>query len=125
MKQALNDANLKINDIDEVVMVGGSSRIPKIQEMVSGFFNGKKISMKINGDEAVAIGATIQGAILKIEDNVENLKISEINPISIGTNISNDIMDVLIPKGTIIPCKVSKIYETERDNQKEIPFLLY
>ena len=125
MKQALNDANLKINDIDEVVMVGGSSRIPKIQKIVSSFFNGKKLSMKINGDEAVAIGATIQGAILKIEDNVENLKISDINPISIGTNISNDVMDVLIPKGSIIPCKVSKFYGTSSDNQTSVLFDLY
>ena len=125
MKQALNDANLTINDIDEVVMVGGSSRIPKIQEMVSGFFNGKKLCMKINGDEAVAIGATIQGAILKIEDNVENLKISDINPITIGTDVINDEMSVLIPKGTIIPCKVSKTYVTSRDNQTEVLFELY
>ena len=125
MKQALNDANLGINDIDEVVMVGGSSRIPKIQEMVSKFFNGKKLSMKINGDEAVAIGATIQGAILKIEDNVENLKISDINPISIGISTINDEMSVLIPKGTIIPCKVSQFYGTSRDNQTSALLELY
>ena len=93
--------------------------------MVSGFFNGKKLSMKINGDEAVAIGATIQGAILKIEDNVENLKISDINPITIGTDVINDEMSVLIPKGTIIPCKVSKTYVTSRDNQTEVLFELY
>ena len=125
MIQALNDSNLKINDIDEVVMVGGSSRIPKIQEIVSDFFNGKKLSMKINGDEAVAIGATIQGAIIKIEDNIENVKISDINPISIGTDLINDEMSILIPKGTIIPCKISKIYKTSRDNQTDVLFELY
>ncbi len=125
MIQALNDSNLKINDIDEVVMVGGSSRIPKIQEIVSDFFNGKKLSMKINGDEAVAIGATIQGAIIKIEDNIENVKISDINPISIGTNTVNDEMSILIPKGYTIPCKISQIYETSKDNQKAMAFNLY
>ena len=125
MIQALNDSNLKINDIDEVVMVGGLSRIPKIQEIVSDFFNGKKLSMKINGDEAVAIGATIQGAIIKIEDNIENVKISDINPISIGTNTVNDEMSILIPKGYTIPCKISHIYETSKDNQKAMAFDLY
>ena len=125
MSQVLNDANLKINDIDEVVMVGGSSRIPKIKEIFSDFFNGKKLRMKINGDEAVAIGATIQGALIKIEDNIENLVISDINTISIGIGIINDEMSILIPKGTIIPCKISQIYYTLRDNQTDILFQLY
>ena len=81
MKQALKDANLTINNIDDIVMVGGSSRIPAIQEIVKQFFNQKQLSMKINADEAVAIGATIQGAVIKVEDNIEELIIKDINPI--------------------------------------------
>ncbi len=125
MKQALKDANLTVNNIDDIVMVGGSSRIPAIQEIVKQFFNGKELSMKINADEAVAIGATIQGAVIKVEDNIEDIIIKDINPISIGTNMVNDVMSVLIPKGTQIPCKISNTYLTIKDNQKVMAFNIY
>ena len=125
MKQALKDANLTINNIDDIVMVGGSSRIPAIQEIVKQFFNQKQLSMKINADEAVAIGATIQGAVIKVEDNIEDIIIKDINPISIGTNSKNNLMSVLIPKGTQIPCKISNTFRTIEDNQTEMLFDIY
>ena len=125
MKQALKDANLTINNIDDIVMVGGSSRIPAIQEIVKQFFNQKQLSMKINADEAVAIGATIQGAVIKVEDNIEDIIIKDINPISIGTNSKNNLMSVLIPKGTQIPCKISNTFRTIKDNQTEMLFDIY
>ena len=125
MKQALKDANLTINNIDDIVMVGGSSRIPAIQEIVKQFFNQKQLSMKINADEAVAIGATIQGAVIKVEDNIEELIIKDINPISIGTNVTNNLMSFLIPKGTQIPCKISNTYWTVKDDQTAMRFDIY
>ena len=125
MKQALKDANLTVNNIDDIVMVGGSSRIPAIQEIVKQFFNQKQLSMKINADEAVAIGATIQGAVIKVEDNIEDIIIKDINPISIGTNSKNNLMSVLIPKGTQIPCKISNTFRTIKDNQTEMLFDIY
>ena len=125
MKQALKDANLTINNIDDIVMVGGSSRIPAIQEIVKNFFNRKQLSMKINADEAVAIGATIQGAVIQVEDNIEDLNIKDINPISIGLSIINNKMAVLIPKGTQIPCKKSDTYFTTKDNQTIASFNIY
>ena len=81
--------------------------------------------MKINADEAVAISATIQGAVIKVEDNIEDIIIKDINPISIGTNMVNDVMSVLIPKGTQIPCKISNTYLTIKDNQKVMAFNIY
>ena len=125
MKQALKDANLTVNNIDDIVMVGGSSRIPAIQEIVKQFFNQKQLSMKINADEAVAIGATIQGAVIKVEDNIEELIIKDINPISIGLGIKNNLMSFLIPKGTQIPCKNSDTYWTIQDNQTTASFNIY
>ena len=125
MKQALKDANLTVNNIDDIVMVGGSSRIPAIQEIVKQFFNQKQLSMKINADEAVAIGATIQGAVIKVEDNIEELIIKDINPISIGLGIKNNLMSFLIPKGTQIPCKISNTFRTIKDNQTEMLFDIY
>ena len=125
MKQALKDANLTVNNIDDIVMVGGSSRIPAIQEIVKNFFNRKQLSMKINADEAVAIGATIQGAVIQVEDNIEDLNIKDINPISIGLSIINNKMAVLIPKGTQIPCKKSDTYFTTKDNQTIASFNIY
>jgi len=131
IEQALKDADLKTTDINDVVLVGGSSRIPKIQEMIKNYFGGKILSKKINPDEAVGLGATIQAAIIKKEISNNNIQITDINPISIGTNIKNNqnpsmsIMSIIIPKNHILPCTIKSNYYTISEFQKRVKIYIY
>jgi len=126
IKQALKDANLKKEQIDDIVLVGGSSRIPKIQEMIQNYFN-KTPHKTINPDEAIASGAAIIGATRNNLNDIElkDLKIIDITSLSLGIGLSNGEMDVIIPKNSKIPCKKTINYRTIKDNQKKIILKIY
>ncbi|KEH22056.1 putative Heat shock protein 70 family [Medicago truncatula] len=114
----LRDSKIYKNDIDDIVLVGGSSRIPKVQDLLLEFFKGKELFMRINPDEAVAYGAAVQAAILSEGfKNVPNLVLRDVTPLSLGIEVTNeDIMDVVIPRNTSIPVKMTKIFYTAGDN---------
>ena len=127
IEKALKDANLKKEEIDDIVLVGGSSRIPKIQEMITIYF-GKNPHKEINPDEAIASGAAILGATIIDninDDKIKDLKIIDITPLSLGIGLVNGEMDVIIPKNTTIPCKKTINYRTVKDNQKKIVLKIY
>lgn len=97
--------------VDDVVLVGGSSRIPKVQQLLQNFFKGKELCKSINPDEAVAYGAAVQAALLsKGIKNVPKLVLQDVTPLSLGRSIVGDIMNVVIPRNTCIPVKKKRIY---------------
>ncbi len=126
VEQALKDASLTKEQINDVVLVGGSTRIPKIQQIVKDYF-GKEPNKKLHPDEAVAIGAAIQGAIANnVEDEgLERLVLLDVTPLSLGLELNNGEMDVLIEKNTTIPCEKDAKYRTVRDNQQTIKVKVY
>ncbi|CAL5203568.1 unnamed protein product [Lathyrus oleraceus] len=104
VKSCLTDANMDKSTVNEVVLVGGSSRIPKVQQLLQEFFNGKDLCMSINPDEAVAYGAAVQAALLSEGfQNVPNLVLRDVTPLSLGTVTRGDVMNVVIPRNTCIP----------------------
>merc|ERR1712054_661241 len=117
VKKALSDASLSISDIDEVILVGGSTRIPKIQEEVEKFF-GKKPSKGVNPDEVVAVGAAIQGGVLTGE--VKDVLLLDVTPLSLGIATMGDVMTKLIEANTTIPSKKSEVFSTAADSQPSV-----
>ena len=116
--RCLVDSKMDKSDVDDVVLVGGSSRIPKVQQLLQDYFMGKELCMSINPDEAVAYGAAIQAALLtKGNKFVPNLVLLDVTPLSLGISIKGDLMSVVIPRNTIIPVEKRKVYETTIDFQ--------
>merc|ERR1712195_171458 len=127
VQQVLDDSGFKKTEIDEIVLVGGSTRIPKVQQLMKDFFNGKEPNRGINPDEAVAYGAAVQGGILggQADDETKNILLIDVTPLTLGIETVGGVMTKIVPRGTVIPAKKQQIFTTYQDQQTTVSIQVY